>query len=341
MWAVHWEGATRTMSIHSNNLIIWHPTRPLIATVGMADTIAVDTTIRLINTDTGQVIHELDGHFDSVHGLAFSPDGNFLISGGLDAYTYVWDIESGESVRILTRDIFVFEDLTINAQGQIATNYGERDNHIVLFDYETGEHFGIFEGHQDFVLSVDFSPDGKLLYSGSRIGELYQWDTETGEIVREFIGHNGQIHDVDVSNDGTKLLSASGDHNAIVWDTATGEALITLRGHTDRIIVAEFSPDDRLIMTAGVDGRIILWDAETGDVVHIFSVIHDPFWMSATFSPDGTQIVSSANDIMTFWDITNLPDDYATWVTENRYIPDFTCEQRALYTIEPLCDPST
>jgi hypothetical protein len=49
------------------------------------------------------------------------------------------------------------------------------------------------------------------------------------------------------------------------------------------------------------------------------------------FSRDGTQIVSSANDILTIWDSTNLPDDYEPSVTENRYISDFTCEQRALY----------
>jgi WD40 repeat protein len=141
-----------------------------------------------------------------------------------------------------------------------------------------------------------------------------------------------------VNSDGGRLVSASADHTAIVWDTTAGEALMTLRGHTDAITVAEFSPDDSLIMTAALDGRIILWDAEIGELVHIFATVDDPFQIAATFSPDGSQIASSANDILTFWDITNLPEDYETWVRENRYIPDFTCEQRALYIIEPLCE---
>ena len=111
-----------------------------------------------------------------------------------------------------------------------------------------------------------------------------------------------------------------------------------MHAHTDEIIVAEFSPDDNLIMTASLDGRVILWDAETGELVYIFVLVDESFQTVATFSPDGTQIVSSANDILTFWDITNLPDDYESWVQDNRYIPDFTCEQRILYTIEPLCE---
>jgi WD40 repeat protein len=310
----------------------------LIATVGVAHPTLNDTTIRLIDTNTGQVVQELIRHSGSVRGLAFSPDGRFLISGGQDLKTYVWDIETGERVRTVAEDVAVLESLAMNAEGQIATNYGEEDTEIILFDFETGERLGPFEGHKDWVLALEYNPDGDVLYSGSRNSELYQWDLETGEIIREFVGHDGEIFDVDVNSDGTKLLSASGDQTAIVWDTTTGEPLMTLRGHTDRIIVAEFSPDDSLIMTAAVDGRIILWDAETGDAVHIHVTVHDPLWMAATFSPDGTQIVSSGNDILTFWDISNLPDDYETWVRENRYIPDFTCEQRALYRIEPLCD---
>jgi WD40 repeat protein/DNA-binding CsgD family transcriptional regulator len=337
-WPTNWEGAMQTVHVNSNNLIVWHPTRPLIATVGTAHPTIVDTTIRLIDTTTGQVIHELVGHENTVRGLAFSPDGNYLISGGWDTDIYVWDIETGQQSRIVAEDEFIIMDLTMNDDGQFAIPYGERETQIVLFDYETGERIATFDGHTDQIFALEYSPDGELLYSGARNAELYQWDIETGEIIQEFVGHLEWVHHLDVNSDGGKLVSASADHTAIVWDTSTGETLMTLHAHTDEIIVAEFSPDDNLIMTASLDGRVILWDAETGELVYIFVLVDESFQTVATFSPDGTQIVSSANDILTFWDITNLPDDYESWVQDNRYIPDFTCEQRILYTIEPLCE---
>lgn len=337
-WPTNWEGARQTVHVNSNNLIVWHPTRPLIATVGVAHPTIVDATIRLIDTTNGQVVHELVGHENTVRGLAFSPDGNYLISGGWDSTIFVWDIETGQQIGVVAEDEFVIMALVMNNEGQFAIPYGERETQIVLFDYETGERTNPFDGHTDQIFALEYSPDGDLLYSGARNAELYQWDTETGEIVQEFVGHQEWIHHLDVNSEGSQLVSASADHTAIVWDTTTAEALITLRGHTDTIMIAEFSPDDSLIMTASFDGRIMLWDAETGDLVHIFALIDDPFQTVATFSPDGTEIVSSANDILTFWDITDLPDDYETWVRENRYIPEFTCEQRALYIIEPLCE---
>jgi hypothetical protein len=49
------------------------------------------------------------------------------------------------------------------------------------------------------------------------------------------------------------------------------------------------------------------------------------------FSRGKTHVVSSANDIPTIWGITNLPDNYETSITENRYISDLTGEQRARY----------
>jgi len=340
-WPTNWEGTTQTVHVNSHNLIVWHPTRPLIATVGVDHPTINDTTIRLIDTTTGQVVHELEGHADdgSIRGLAFSPDGNYLISGGWDSRILIWDIVTGQQAGVVAEDDFIIQALAMNNEGQIAISYGERETQIVLFDYETGKRTGPFDGHTDQIFALEYSPDGELLYSGARNAELYQWDIETGEITQKFVGHTEYIHHLDVNSDGSRLVSASADHTAIVWDTSTGEALMTLHGHTDAVVVAEFSSDDRLIMTAATDGRIILWDAETGDALNILNQIDDPSWMAAALSPDGTQIASSAKDILTFWDITNLPDDYEAWVSENRYIPDFTCEQRAVYIIEPLCEP--
>ena len=338
IWPVNWENATHTIDIHSNNTIKWNPTQALVATVGMVSPVEFDATIRLINTETGEVARELIGHNASVSALEFSPDGRFLLSGDEEDNLFIWDLETGEITGNADEHLSATHAIAFTSEGLFAANDGNARTTIGLWNLATGERIKNLEGHQDWVQALQFSPDGQFLYSGSRDGTLYQWNVERREIVREFAGHENQIYSIDLSSDGSQLLTASADQTAVVWDTQTGDRLLTLRGHTDDIKNAEFSPNGKLVMTASLDGRIMTWDAETGEMVFIFVVAYDPFNLAATFSPDGRQIVSSANDIITFWDMTNLPEDYATWVTENRYIPNFSCEQRALYVIEPLCD---
>lgn len=337
-WAYNWEGTLRAVAVNSNNLVVWHPTEPLVATVGTASPFVNDTTIRLINTETGEVVQELVGHEASVRYLAFTENGQFLISGALGGAILRWDLNSGEFTQVLPTESTSNDAILLISDSQLFTEQIIDDTTVVLWDFETGEILQTFEGHFDIVWALEFDAESQRLYSGSRDGGLYGWDIETGEIIVEFGGHENPIFDIDLNSDGTHLVSASGDQTAIVWDATTGEQLITLNGHSAFVRNTEFSPDGRFILTAGADGRIILWDAETGDLVHIFVGGQNVFQTVATFSPDGTQIVSSANDILTFWDITNLPEDYRMWVSENRYIPDFTCEQRALYVIEPLCE---
>jgi hypothetical protein len=70
------------------------------------------------------------------------------------------------------------------------------------------------------------------------------------------------------------------------------------------------------------------------------SVVKDPpgFGILGVFTPDGQTIISGGLNDITVWDVPPLLQNYEAWVVNNRYIPDFTCDQRALYAIAPLCE---
>ena len=58
----------------------------------------------------------------------------------------------------------------------------------------------------------------------------------------------------------------------------------------------------------------------------------------AAFSPDGREVLVNPFDgNLALWRIDASLDELLAWTHANRYIPELTCEQRALYRLEPLC----
>src|SRR5262249_2262699 len=77
-----------------------------------------------------------------------------------------------------------------------------------------------------------FSPDGKLLATGSRDGRVKVWDVATGQERRTLTGHSHAVKSVAWSPDGRRFASASNDGTVRLWETATGREMSRFR-HTE------------------------------------------------------------------------------------------------------------
>jgi WD40 repeat protein len=113
------------------------------------------------------------------------------------------------------------------------------------------------------VWAIAFSPDGRLMASGSDDTTAKIWDMETRTCRHTLVGHHGSIWAIAFSPDGTQLVTGSNDQTIRLWDVALGALLQTIYGHESTIWDVAFRGSDEII-SASQSGVIKIWDLTTG-----------------------------------------------------------------------------
>lgn len=141
----------------------------------------------------------------------------------------------------------------------------------------------VFTDRFSQVLSVAFSPDGKMLATGDVNHEIHVWQVETGKQLLTCKVEEGWVWSVAFSPDG-RFLASSANRTVNLWDVQTGECIKRFKGYSDRVFSLAFSPDGRLLATGSEDHWVRVWDVRTGQLFKILSG-HTDEVRSVTFAP--------------------------------------------------------
>ena len=114
-------------------------------------------------------------------------------------------------------------------------------------------------GHQQLVNHVAFSPDARLIASGSFDKSVRLWDAQSGKFIRAFRNHVGAVYQVCWSADSRLVLSASRDSTVKVYDVRAGKLREDLPGHEDEVYAVDWSADGQRVASGGKDRMLKLW----------------------------------------------------------------------------------
>jgi WD40 repeat protein len=213
----------------------------------------------LWDTDTGKEQRRYEGHRDIILALAFIKKNKHLLScaGGVDGTMRLWDLAKGGKVdeeRLGKGTAHIYSAAFAPEGKGLATGYATR---LGLCD-GTGDEVGKLEGHKGRVVALAYTPDGKLLASGSKDKTLRIWNVAEKREHRLHEGHKGSVTAVCFSANGQRLLSGGDDNTVRLWDV-NKQLVQTFEGHSGPVSGVAFSPDGSFALSASHDKTMRMW----------------------------------------------------------------------------------
>ena len=257
-----------------------------------------DQTIRLWDVSDprqGKLVRTLRGHTAEVWRIALLPDNRTLVSGAKDGSVYLWDTEKPQRddecvtlTKIATWCFAPDEDgvLTLDRDGHV-TQYrgpGLRDRQP-LFD--------VTPGFIDYL--TRFSPDNRLLATGSADGTVHIWDIDSGSILRS-LACPPATEPVAFLDEGRRLVTVNrraDSHD--IWDLVTGQRTQSWSGAAklSSTCTPALTADERWSLTLGeYGGTGVLRDIRSGYETYPSLAIHET--AGVVFSPSAERFAASS-----------------------------------------------
>ena len=181
-----------------------------------------------VSKDGVQVIIQ-QGHTGMIQAIAMSPNGRFVVTGGMDETAKVWDVASGQELHSFSG---------FGMMGPQQVTFSSDSQRVIVADRETVKIYGVEAGQEirtltPFIIQyLTISPDGNFLAAS---------------------GHSIQ------NSDSERTIG--------MWDLATGESQPIPRALEDTIPLAFSSDHQHLVVQRGEEGELELWDLPSQQLV--------------------------------------------------------------------------
>lgn len=265
----------------------------------------------------------LEGHRETIASLAFTPDGEWLVSAGGGGLR-MWDLRAKDpSVTsiVLPGHSGDVTQMTLAAGNRAVT--GGTDNTLRVWDLEKSQKVidsAVLDGHTDSVRAVAVSGDGLRIVSGSADGSVRVWDAfgrspgRGGAVLR--VGP-GAVQDAAVADSG--LVFGVSNEQAKLWDLRDRSRWRTARALQGAEGLLSAGALDRQGERAAVgteSGAIFVWSVARPEAAPQRLDGHAGSVNALAFLPDGRLMSVSSDRSVRLWTLSN-PDATQVWAGHN------------------------
>jgi polar amino acid transport system permease protein len=264
-----------------------------------ANLIAVsrDGTVRAWDVADGSVTQEFDLGLGPLADVDLAGDRQSLVAVDEDGVVSVWDVTAEQQIQSIPagdnrpKAIAINRDGTLAAAPVTSVRTGGAGTGAQIWNVQTGELVQTLEpycedgtsttedackeavedwfGHDKEITSLAFSPDDKLLATGSADTTIVFWDLETGEAASSSVGHWAAVSAMVFNEPGDFLLSGGRDYKSRTLRVAGGRSTAIYEGHLATVNGVAFGPQEDTIITVSDDGSLRVWGTANQYTAHI------------------------------------------------------------------------
>ena len=229
------------------------PGAPVLAAPGFGQ-------VLLLHQEDLRELGVLEFGFGQVESLGFSADATALVAAGgtpgKEGGAVVYDVVTGDRRGSFGARKDAALAAALSPRADFVAVGGTR-RRVQVFRVSDGEALWR-HSHDDWVTAVAFSPNGKLVASADRQGNVVVREAANGREVHDFKGADGILTSLAFSPDSATLATAGADRSVCLFRMRDGRRLFRQTSHSDQALCLTWRSKTRLL-SAGADGRVLTW----------------------------------------------------------------------------------
>ncbi|RZJ77176.1 MAG: hypothetical protein EOO47_17555, partial [Flavobacterium sp.] len=195
-----------------------------------------DGSVSLFETETAELIRTINT--PNAVAAIFSPDEREVLTAFDNGGAAIYDVETGlERLRIesiVNKDegnrfnIFSTSLPSYSRDGKKMILSSKNGKNATVYDTRNGKVVYELIGHESWITSVSYSPNGAYIATASEDKTIKVWDASSHKLLASLKGHDGHVNSARFSGDSKMIISSSSDNSSKIWDVEKGKLLCTL-----------------------------------------------------------------------------------------------------------------